>query len=369
MSRVLIGDRAAPGTIAWQRALGELGLPPARVLSWAALLDDADELARALDGATHVRVDTPGRDAALDARLVALGDGDGRVLERGRIAARSAWYRGLVRAMQRLDACAGGAVRSHEAEHVALAFDKRRCHAVLHAHGVAVPEALPAVHDWAELKQAMRERGWTRVFVKPCHGSSGSGVVALRWTEQRTVAWAGLELERRGRELALFNVRPAVRFHDEATIGAVVDALAPDGIHVERWLPKASWPGAGAFDLRVLTIAGRPSHVVARVARGPITNLQLGARRIHGAPLRERLAPAWPRLRDELGRAAAAFAGAAHVAFDVLVTAGLARHAVIEANAFGDLLHGVVDEHGLGTHAAQLAQLGLGVRFAEASLA
>jgi hypothetical protein len=353
-SVLIVGSPTAPGTVAWQRALGERGCPPAQVLRWDALLDDGDGLRRAIDRATHVRVDSPGRDAELDARLVAHGGGDARVVERGRIVARAAWYRGLVAAMQRLETCVGDMPISHRTVHVALAFDKARCHARLQQCGVAVPEALPSVGGWDELRARLAARGWTRAFVKPCHGSAGSGVIALRCDRDRVDAWTSIELEREGRDVRLFNVRPLRRHRDERDVAAMVDALCDDGIHVERWLPKASWPGAGAFDLRVLAIHGEPAHACARVGTGPITNLQLGARRIHGASLQAQLGDAWPRVQAEVQRGAAAFVGAWHVAFDVLLVPGHRRIAVLEANAFGDLLHGVVDRHGRGTHDAQL---------------
>lgn len=349
-ARVLvIGSPTAPGTVAWQRAAGEHGVPPARVLRWDDVLDDGDALARALQRATHVRLDTPGRDPVLDARLVAHGGGDGRVHERGRIVARAAWYRGLVRAVELLVSRTDAAL-SHRPDHVALAFDKRRCHAALRSHGVAVPDALPPVHDWAQLRAELTERGWTRVFVKPCHGSAGAGVVALRCAGDRVDACTGVELvgDR------LYATRPLRRYAEERAVAAIVDALASDGIHVERWLPKASLPGAGTFDLRVVVIDGVPSHVCARAADGPITNLQLGARRIHGAALREPLGDAWTRVHDEARRAATCFAGAWQMSFDVLVTPGHRRVALLEANAFGDLLHGVVDRHARTTHQALL---------------
>lgn len=45
-------------------------------------------------------------------------------------------------------------------------------------------------------------------------------------------------------------------YEDETTIGAIVDALAPDGLHVERCLPKASLRGS-SVDLRAVVVAGR----------------------------------------------------------------------------------------------------------------
>ena len=67
-------------------------------------------------------------------------------------------------------------------------FDKRRCHARLAEAGVPVPPALPAVRGYDELRARMAEAGRDRVFVKPAHGSSASGVVALQTAPGRIKA-------------------------------------------------------------------------------------------------------------------------------------------------------------------------------------
>ena len=55
-------------------------------------------------------------------------------------------------------------------------------------------------------------------------------------------------------------------------------------------------------------------------------------------------------------RAAAVFGGCHHVGVDLAFTAGFRRHAVLEANAFGDFLPGLLCD-GLDTHAVELAAL------------
>lgn len=59
----------------------------------------------------------------------------------------------------------------------------------------------------------------------------------------------------------LYNSLRVRRYDCESDLVAIVDRLAPDGLHVEEWLPKATF-GGRVFDLRVVVIAGRPTHVL-----------------------------------------------------------------------------------------------------------
>ena len=121
-------------------------------------------------------------------------------------------------------------------------------------------------------------------------------------------------------------------------------------------MPKASFEGQ-TFDLRVLVIAGEVRHVVPRLSRQPMTNLHLLNQRGDVERLREHVpAESWEAVLETCRRAAALFPGCLHVGIDLLLTPSLRRHALLEANAFGDLLPGVL-WNGLGTHDAELAAL------------
>jgi hypothetical protein len=62
---------------------------------------------------------------------------------------------------------------------------------------------------------------------------------------------------------------------------------------------------------------------------------------------------AWQTARRTCERAAAVFPDSLHLGVDLLVAPGYRRHAVLEANAFGDLLPGVLSE-GLDTYEAEV---------------
>ncbi|GIE71443.1 hypothetical protein Apa02nite_075510 [Actinoplanes palleronii] len=228
---------------------------------------------------------------------------------------------------------------------------KPECHAALTAAGVPVPPALGPVDGYASLRAAMTSAGWNRVFVKPAYGSSASGVLALAVGGPRIMAVTSVELSQ-GR---LFNNLRVRRYDDEASIATIVDRLAPDGLHVERWYPKASL-GNRVLDLRVVVIAGQARHVVVRTSRSPMTNLHLGNARGDVTAIRAAAGEqAWSAAMRSCVRAAACFPDTLHAGVDLMFRAGWQDHAIAEVNAFGDLLPNVLTEDGLDTYGAQVA--------------
>ncbi len=242
---------------------------------------------------------------------------------------------------------------------------KPRCHAVLTAAGIPVPPALPPVHGYESLRAAMEVAGWSRVFVKAAYGSSASGVLALaaggrRGTEsgRRIMAMTSVELSN-GK---IFNNLRVRRYDDEASIRAIVDRLAPDGLHVERWYPKVAL-GGRVLDLRVVVIAGRAQHVVVRTSSSPMTNLHLGNARGDVSAVRAAAGEqAWSAAMETCVRAAACFPRTLHAGVDLMFRTGWRGHAVAEVNAFGDLLPQVLSDDGLDTYEAQIAAITNGWR-------
>ncbi|MFG3708967.1 STM4014 family protein [Micromonospora sp. NPDC047670] len=324
------------------RAVLAAGLPPPAVLPWVDVLTGA---APPAPGAL-VRVDSPGEDPEVD-RLLRRAAAPAR---HGELVGLADAYAGLVAGLGRV--AAGGAELLNDPEDVAVMCDKRRCHARLSAAGVPVPAALPPVHGWAQLRAAMAKPGWGRVFVKPAHGSSAAGVIALAVAGRRVQAVTTIEAAPDG----LFNSLRPRRCTDEAQVAALVDRIAPEGLHVERWLPKAGL-GGRVVDLRVVAVAGRPTHAVVRAARGPLTNLHLGNARGDLGALRAAAGPAaWAAAMETCERVAACFPRTLQVGIDLMFLVGWRRHAVAEVNAFGDLLPGVL-AGGRDTYAEQVRAL------------
>ena len=74
----------------------------------------------------------------------------------------------------------------------------------------------------------------------------------------------------------------------------------------------------------------------------------------------------WEAARRTCEQAAAVFPGSLHVGVDLLVAPGYRRHAVLEGNAFGDLLPGVLSE-GMDTYEAEIRAVTKGLTFRPAA--
>ncbi|MEH0638044.1 STM4014 family protein [Streptomyces bottropensis] len=330
------------------------GVGTPRVVQWRDVLRDGghtfadDEV---------VRLDSPGENAEVDRLLRGVDDPT-------RVEGSATWYGRFLTAVESLR----GGLRLDDPADLPVLFDKRLCHARLDAAGVPVPPSPTSggarpVRGWDDVRAAMREHGMPRVFVKPAHGSSASGVLAVESSASgRIRATTSVEVAADGRlraPLRLHNSLRVRRYADEREIAGIVDALAADGLHIERWLPKASAHGRSA-DLRVLVVAGRATHAVVRTSRFPMTNLHLGGARGDLTSVVDAAGDRWRQALDICERAAACFPGTLSVGVDLLPAIGWRRFAVGEVNAFGDLLPRLTGlpggpAEGLDTYAAQLA--------------
>ncbi|WP_329177498.1 STM4014 family protein [Streptomyces sp. NBC_01477] len=336
-------------------AVRAAGLPTPRVLGWRDVL-------RGQFGfrpGEVVRIDSPGEDPQVDSLL--RGPGDPTRVEGG-----ARWYARFTAVVAELAGAAvgAGARLLDDPADIAVMFDKRRCHARLAAAGVPVPWAAGTprspVTGWDDLRARLAAARVPRAFVKPAHGSSASGVVALALGGAgRVKAVTSVETAPGG---GLFNSLRVREYRAEREVAALIDALAPDGLHVERWLPKAALDGR-VCDLRLVVVGGRATHAVARTSRHPMTNLHLGGSRGDLTRLRAAVAAAGGSWADAVAAAegaAACFPGTLCVGVDVLPAADWRRFAVAEVNAFGDLLPRLTGlpasgAEGLDTYAAQVA--------------
>jgi glutathione synthase/RimK-type ligase-like ATP-grasp enzyme len=97
--------------------------------------------------------------------------------------------------------------------------------------------------------------------------------------------------------------------------------------------------------VRVLTIAGKARHTVIRTSSHIITNLHLGNRR---GDMNEFIgslgAGKLNEIKELAEKAAACFPASLYMGIDILLTANLRKTVVLEINAFGDLLPGLLHE-------------------------
>ncbi|MEU8439120.1 STM4014 family protein [Streptomyces microflavus] len=341
----------------FQEAVRAAGPAPARVVSWLQVLGGE----AVFEPGETVRIDSPGENAEVERLLRGVDDPT-------RVEGSARWYAGFLSAVGELSraASAAGAEVLTSPGDIAALFDKRLCHALLEDAGVPVPASPTSgpraarVRDWSDVRALMREHRMPRAFVKLAHGSSASGVLAVETAGPgRVRASTSVERDAEGR---LFNSLRVRRYTTEREVGAIVDALAPDGLHIERWLPKASQRGRAA-DLRIVVVGGRATHAVVRTSLSPMTNLHLGGARGDLDEVRAAVSAVGGCWREALAmceRAAACFPGTLCVGVDLLPAAGWRRFAVGEVNAFGDLLPGLTGlpgsgAEGLDTYAAQVA--------------
>jgi hypothetical protein len=359
---VVVGNPGCPRVAFFQEALVRCGLSPAELVSYADLIAGRATLEQVVTPGAVVRLESPGRDFDVEKALLAAGadepdagcptrisreEATRLAFDKGRIWYPRQWYLGfravLHRIAEQLSRCPPHRLLNPPAD-VEVLFDKPRCQARFAQGGIPVPRALAPVRCYEELRRRMREAGCDSVFVKLAHGSSASGVVAYRTRGDRQEALTTAEMVRCDGELRLYNSRLIRRYCRPAEVADLIDALAREGVQVEEWLPKARLDES-VFDLRVVVIGGQARHVVVRMGQGPMTNLHLGNRRGDLSAVVARMGPdVWQAARRTCERAAAVFPHSLLLGIDLLIGPCYRRFALLEANAFGGLLPGVLSE-------------------------
>ncbi len=351
-----------------QNSLLERNLPPARVLSWLEIINGAP-LENHVSENTIIKLDSPSEDWETDKKLLELGynlsdpDRDyARVntqnleYDLGAILSSRQWYLGFNHVLENIKAqleVMGKTAMNHP-DDIALMFDKRATHTELEAAGIQVPPALLPIHSFDELVEAMELRSWNRVFIKLAHGSGAAGVIALETHKGIWQATTTVEMANAGK---LYNTKCLWKHRNLEMIKHLVNAVCQQRVHVEKWLPKASFENR-IFDLRVVVIAGMAKHVLVRSSSGTVTNLHLGNERGNWAGVREKLGETWLEIQQTCEETMMLFPNSLYAGVDVLVQTDWQRHAILEVNAFGDY-HRNVFVDGLDTYQTQLELIGM----------
>lgn len=298
-------------------------------------------MAAALDAPCALKLEAPGEDAAtLHAQIQrgarCAGKPPQPPLAHGELAHGRLTYLGLEDALTKLAAFLAERpwVRClNPPADILNQCDKLACRVRLDGAGIPQPPLLGEIDGFAALEAAMQAHDCARVFVKPRYGSSAAGVVALSRNPQgRFIAETSTEIVRGTNGLRLFNALRVRRYRDRE-VAELINALSPQRLYAERWIPKPVRAGRG-FDVRIVTLAGEPQHRVARSAPHPITNLHLGAAR--------GTLEAWVdtssvgAVEAAARRVAACFPHSAIAGIDLIVRR--TRVHVLEVNAFGDWL-------------------------------
>jgi glutathione synthase/RimK-type ligase-like ATP-grasp enzyme len=345
MKFTIIGNPENRRVIAYCETVQRLGYQMPQVISYAGWLSNNER--PFIPAENIVKIDSPGENDAVRSILVERGGGpSSQSNEFGRINNMRHWHAGYCNWLQEMQTCISeqGLVNvMNDPAAIQLQFNKPQCQALLQNNNVPVPFRLAGFSHYDELVALMNIHGLHKVFIKPAHASSASGVVAFRKSGHRVQAVTSAEMVENANGLQLYNSLNVRTYTSEKEIAALINHLVPEQVFAEEWLPKATLHGR-FFDVRVLVIAGKARHTVIRTSNNVITNLHLGNRR---GDMNEFIthigADKLHETKQLAEQAAACFPKSLYMGIDILLTAGLRKTVVLEINAFGDLLPGLLD--------------------------
>jgi hypothetical protein len=283
-------------------------------------------------------------------------DIDALQFDRGLILSQRQWYQGWCRLLRLIDGqlkATAPHMVMNSASDIEILFDKVKCHELFRLAEIKTAKLLGPVNGFNDLVALMDRNECNRVFVKPAHGSSASGMVAFERSPNRQLASTTVEVVYTSGKTRIYNTRRVRRIYDIQEIRTLIEHLSEHNLFAEKWYPKAGLDGK-TFDLRVVTVDGECRNVVVRESHTPFTNLHLlngrGQLQRARAAMGESL---WTEVMNSCRRVAGVFPNCLYLGIDVLVSSDMRSHVVSEANAFGDLLPGILSD-GLSTYEWEL---------------
>lgn len=312
---VLLGNRDTKRTVYFEKAARQTGLP-------FLFLDWEQWRVHGLpgDGELLIKIDPPVWDSP-------------RLWE---MAGLTEEYKKALAALEKWDS----ASFLNPPRHIAALLDKRHCKERLLADGLAVTEELTGdITDSASLLSRMEEERVFQVFIKPVYGSGAAGVTAFRWQPRtgRMAAYSCALPCPQDSKIRLVNTKRLRSFTDPKEILPFLDALLALPCIAERWYPKADYRGF-SYDLRAVCQNGTVDFLLARLSKGPVTNLHLNNHPLEAAMLGlpDRVLSS---VQELCLRAAECYPGLGSVGLDILLERGSLRPRIIEMNGQGDLLY------------------------------
>lgn len=225
---------------------------------------------------------------------------------------------------------------------IQIMFDKIACQQRLKDNHISIPDFYKDIRNYDTLLNVMKANNLTKVFIKPAHASSASGVIAFRISGNKQQAISTIEIKKDKEMISLHNSLKIKTYTDTTDIKIIIDKILQGKAIVEKWLSKATIEDY-YFDLRVLVIKGNARHLVVRKSKNIITNLHLGNKRgaleeLENTIGNEKIA----EIKLVAEKAAACFSSSLYCGVDVLITPNKNDIKVLEVNAFGDLLPNVL---------------------------
>lgn len=187
-----------------------------------------------------------------------------------------------------------------------------------------------------DLLEMMRQKRICQVFLKPVRGSGAAGVSAFRF-QPSTGRMALYTCALHSPEFGLINTKKLRRFSAADEVIALLNQILALDCVVEKWYVKAEYQGF-SYDLRVVVQDKKVDFILARLSKGPITNLHLNNHPLEvnrmGLP-----GTVLDSVEELCLKSMECYPGLRSAGIDVLLERGSLRPRVIEMNAQGDLIY------------------------------
>ena len=226
MRFLLIGNPENRRVTYFQHACKAIGLESPLVLSWEAILQDFSSFQNTLKECDALRIDSSGENYNVYNLLVRRGGSIDYFSEadylKGRIGHLEAWYKGWNNVLSEIESNLDKdfSVMNSPRE-ISLLFDKYTCQKYLSERGLPIPSILGKASNAREVYELMLTNKTNRVFIKPSHSSSASGVVALQRAGSCIMATTSVE----NRDNALYNSLKINRYTIEDEISQLLNLL------------------------------------------------------------------------------------------------------------------------------------------------
>jgi len=350
---VLIGNPENRRVHFFQDALQQAEQDAALVIPYLSLLNGEYELSDVLRDGDTVRIESPGENFAVEKKILALGglENAGELEdERGRIYHPRLWFQGFSKLMTSMAQQTVKLSWFNHPDDIVNMFNKPLCKQILQA--LTLP-SLPVFSGYDEFLAFAEKQNYSRFFIKLNSSSSASGIVAYEYNKGngKEQAYSTVEFVHGPHGDRYYNSLKIKKYTAREEIKNILNFLFTQGAMVESWVPKAKHEDS-SYDLRVMGIAGQRRHAIARLSRGPMTNLHLGNQRCAVDEL-ELPSSTWREIDTLVEKTMQAFPRSLYAGLDILLPRNDKSPVLLEANAFGDLLPNLLHK-GENTYLAEI---------------
>ena len=337
----------------WQQALKQYNCKDEVVTYQQIIANDFPEITEP----TTIRLTSTGEDFELEKILMGMGGNSKSHLlsfQKGLIYSNDFWYKGWCVLLKKIEYWIqqNPLVKIiNSPASIQLAFHKLKCQQFLQQKNISTPQTiLNRVNDFDSLIEKLESENIHQAFIKPYHGSSASGVMALRQSKGRLMLYTTIHL----RDGKLYNHLHLQKYSSIQDIKTIVTKMIPSELMVEEWIRKKTFQGK-SVDFRILVINGKPAFVVPRMSNHFITNLHLGnekgkieeVEKAWGKPVIDDAKELAVQAVDKIG-------GLFYAGVDVAIS-NKNQSYVLEVNAFGDMLLRIF-QNGMNTYEYELKE-------------